>query len=103
MNAEPRETSCYSTALVIKYAIDHGYDQKVLFEGIEDKRELLENPQEWVSMGLLLHLLDNFIGAGGNLYNTGIEITENQVSSLQMLFLKSFFYSNNYFTDSKIL
>lgn len=88
MGTIPKETSCYSTALVIKYARERGYPEEKLFEGIEDRRTLLENQHEWIDLQTQIKLMENFEFAGGNAYKAGNEITKNQVSHFQLLFLK---------------
>lgn len=84
----PRETSAYSTSLIIKYCIEKGIDLNTLFNGIEDKKHLLENPNEWIDIATLIQFTKNFEAAGGNLFQTGIEITERQVSHFQLMLLK---------------
>jgi PAS domain S-box-containing protein len=84
----PRETSCYSTVSLIKYARQNNLNEDILFQGIESLKDHLQNPQEWISMAIWAHFGQNFEKAGGNLFNAGIEITENQVSHFQLFFLR---------------
>jgi PAS domain S-box-containing protein len=85
-----KEVSCYSTALLIKYALEHNLDHSVLFSGIECELRLLQNHHEWTSMDLVIQLMKNFERAGGNLFEAGIEITKKQTTNIQLLFLKVF-------------
>ena len=62
----------------------------ILFYLMEDSVELLKNHHEWTSMELVIHLMRNYENAGGNLFKAGVEITKNQTSNIQLLFLKVF-------------
>ena len=48
----------------------------------------MENRHEWTDFETLNELTANFERAGGNLFDAGVEITMNQASHFQMLFLK---------------
>ena len=95
----PHEISCYITSLFLKYAQQKGFNLNILLNGIENKKDILENPHEWIDLATLNQLIKNFERMGGDLYNAGIEITENQVSHFQLMFLKVaplIFIINNY-------
>ena len=80
--------SCFSSSLLIKYAKDHQFDIKALFNGIEDKKNILENQHEWIDLDTWNKLAQNFERIGGNLFQAGIELIESQVSHFQFLLLK---------------
>jgi hypothetical protein len=40
---EQLEVSCYVTSALIKYAQEKGFDQRIFFENLEDKKEILSN------------------------------------------------------------
>ena len=83
-----QENSCYSTALLLKYALNKGFKIDALLKGIEDKRAILENSHEWIDHHTLITLLKNYEECGGDIFTSGVEITSNQVTSFQLLFLK---------------
>jgi PAS domain S-box-containing protein len=88
MTESEKETSCYSSSLIIRYAFQKNLDQIALFKGIEDKREILENRHEWIDLKTWNMLATNFENAGGDLFNAGLEITMNQVTHIQLLLLR---------------
>lgn len=88
VNNLPREVSCYNSAWGIKYAHEKGFTDKQLFAGIEDRKDILENPREWADLKSAIKLLENFEKAGGNMFQAGIDITESQFSSFQLAFVK---------------
>lgn len=90
MQRPQKEVSCYSSSVLMAYARQHGFDMAVLFDGVEEHADILSNSNEWTVMKIWLRFMSNFERAGGNLYNAGIDITENQVSHFQLLFLKVF-------------
>ena len=85
-----REVSCYSSSVLVTYARQHGFDMVVLFNGVREYEDILSNSNEWTGMEIWIRFMSNFEQAGGDLYQAGIEITENQVSHFQLLFLKVF-------------
>jgi PAS domain S-box-containing protein len=88
MSSISQETSCYSSSLLIKYALQNNYNTKLLFNGILDKKELLENPHEWIDFATWIQLAKNIENLGGDLFKAGIDITKNQISNFQLFFLK---------------
>ena len=88
-----KEVSCYSSSVLINYATEHNFSRSTLFDGIEEHVGLLRNQHEWTTMELVIHLMQNFERAGGNLFEAGVEITKNQTSNIQLLFLKVFSHS----------
>ena len=55
-----KEVSCYSSSLLIKYALEKGIPTALLFENIEEYREILSNPLEWIDTGIWIELAKNF-------------------------------------------
>jgi PAS domain S-box-containing protein len=90
MHDHHRETSCYSSSLIIKYAKQKHYNLSSLFNGIEDRRNILENRNEWIDIDTWVKLAKNFEAAGGDLFTAGRDITEHQVTDMQLLFIKVF-------------
>ncbi|MBN1128299.1 MAG: hypothetical protein JXA71_04900, partial [Chitinispirillaceae bacterium] len=82
------ETSCYSSSALIKYAEQHGFKRDILFKGIESKAEILQNRHEWIDLHSWSALAKNFETCGGNLFDAGMELTENQAAYFPLLFLK---------------
>lgn len=87
-----KETSCYSSNLLIDYSISKGIPEKLLFKDIEQYSEILKNPLEWINFDVWNTLACNFEMAYGNkpniLFEVGKEIQINQISNFQLLFFK---------------
>lgn len=92
MEQSTQEVSCYSSSLIIDYAQKKGISSVQLFDGIEDYQDTLKNPLEWTYANVWNKLARNFEKANDNkpgiLEQAGQEITKNQVSNFQLLFLK---------------
>jgi PAS domain S-box-containing protein len=89
-----KDISCYTTALVIKHAKKSGVADAVLFDEIQEYKNLLLNPLEWVDGRIVSKLLGNYVKAKDGdcaaLTRAGIEITLSQITHFQLLFLKIF-------------
>ena len=88
MRNMPKEVSCYGTSLIIKHAIQRDFNKRVLFEGVENSADLLQNRHEWITMDLWIQLMKNFELAGGDLFKAGAEIAKEQVTHFQLFFLQ---------------
>ena len=91
MNTSEKEISCYTSAVLIRYALEHGQDPKDIFASIEDKREVLEIPHEWNETATWTSLAKNVEKAGTNIFTAGMVIFENKKNQLfpfQVLFLR---------------
>ena len=73
---------------MIKYALDRKYDPRILFKGIEDKKDVLLSAHEWISMDLWIRLARNFEQAGGNLFDAGYEIMQSKTPYFMYLFFQ---------------
>lgn len=86
-----KEVSCYSSSLLIDYALKEGISDSRLFEGIEKYKENLKNPLEWTDQGIWMKLAINIekaFSVQGILEDIGKKITKSQISNFQLLFLK---------------
>ncbi len=87
-----KEVSCYSSSLLIKYALDKGIPSVNLFNGIESYKTILENPLEWTKANIWSVLAKNIekgFGFEPNILETiGDEITIKQVTFFPLLFFK---------------
>jgi signal transduction histidine kinase len=83
-----KETSSFCCALMIKYALERKFDPKILFNGIEDKKDVLLSAHEWISMDLWIQLARNFEQAGGNLFDAGYEIMQSKTPYFMYLFFQ---------------
>jgi len=87
-----KDTSCYSSSLLISYARKKGISEEQLFKGIEDYSIILGNPLEWTDVRIWTKLAENIESAFN--YKKNIiehianEITKNQVSSFLLLFIR---------------
>ncbi len=88
-----KQVSCYSSALVYNHAKNLGLTEKQLLLEIESFKETLINPYEWTSSDIWVKLARNiengFPGRPNPLFDIGSEIIKQQMSSFQLLFLKT--------------
>jgi len=87
-----KNTSSYSSSLLISYLKQKNLYSERIFKGIEEYSNILINPQEWIDLSVFIKIMDNialeFKDDPEFLYNAGKEIMSNQVSFFQLLFFK---------------
>lgn len=87
-----KNTSSYSSFLLISYLKQKNLYSERIFKGIEEYSNILINPQEWVDLSVFIKVMDNialeFKDNPEFFYNAGKEIMSNQVSFFQLLFFK---------------
>ena len=93
MADNPKEVSCYSSSLLIEYAIRKGIPEDSLFIGIaQNYRPVLKNPLEWIDANIWSKLANNYEKICSNdlnaLFNAGKDITENQIPNFQLFLLR---------------
>jgi two-component system, cell cycle sensor histidine kinase and response regulator CckA len=92
MSVPDRDISCYTTSLIASYAVAKGILERQLFDGLQDFKDQLCNPLEWIDGKIVVRFFDNYVKScgGGNriLEQTGIDISVNQMSHFQLMFLR---------------